>query len=432
MSEGIESILITGITSLRRQRSGPKPFAKLARLAVGVSLLFAVANAPGMPRSPLPPLPELAQTLYHETFDEAYHYGMTETELVLNGCTFVESWSGYALRRSGAVVPFLVPALDSSGRTNLASSAGAIRFWFKPEWTSVSLPGGTGPGASVVLAELAAASGSQCVGIWSLQVNPDGSTLSLVAQSDSGPVQLLSTAISWQSGQWYLITLDYDPAGTALLLGDQQAAQNVNPIVIPPNVVVLGLGSTVTGNSSAGGDFEEFRSFARPLSPAELTHYYNASSRQAALGPITQAEVDARAQLFPRVLAERQLSALASPMGLAGPFGLLDGDCGCVTNGPVYLTNFLAALASDQTMTVSFCIAGGTSGIPYNIYMTTNLSNSLAQWQWTWLGVGYSCNHYTFTNQPVDQDSMPWEQLKAQWWSPGAMTPTASARCLQA
>jgi hypothetical protein len=197
MSEVTQATLIIGITSPRGQRSCQRSFPRLARLVLGTALLSAVANAPALPRGPLPPLPESAPWLHRETFDEAYRLGMTNTEVVLNGYTFEESWSGYALRRSGAVVPFLLPAVDSAGRTNLSCIAGAIRFWFKPDWTSVSILGGTGPGANAVFAELAACSGGQLVAIWSLQVNPDGSALSLMAQSDGGPVQLLSAQISW-------------------------------------------------------------------------------------------------------------------------------------------------------------------------------------------------------------------------------------------
>ena len=58
-----------------------------------------------------------------------------------------ESWSGYALVRAGAKLkPFVVPAV-ADGRANLATGSGAVRLWFKPYWSSASLPNGTPRGA---------------------------------------------------------------------------------------------------------------------------------------------------------------------------------------------------------------------------------------------------------------------------------------------
>ena len=67
----------------------------------------------------------------------------------------------------------------------------------------------------------------------------------------------------------------------------------------------------------------------------------------------------------------------------------------------VYLTNHTATI-SGSSMAASFSIACGTNLVPYDIWMTTNLTNSLSQSQWNWLGIGYSSNSYTFTNQPAD------------------------------
>ncbi len=68
---------------------------------------------------------------------------------------------------------------------------------------------------------------------------------------------------------------------------------------------------------------------------------------------------------------------------------------------PVYLTNLVATF-TNNAMTVSFDIAGGTNGFSYDIYSTTNIADSPAYLQWTWLGQGYTTNTYTFTNQPLD------------------------------
>ena len=69
---------------------------------------------------------------------------------------------------------------------------------------------------------------------------------------------------------------------------------------------------------------------------------------------------------------------------------------------PVYLTNLTASLADDGSTTATFSIAGGTNGFAYDIYNTTNLTNSPVYSQWNWLGQGYTSNNYTFSNQPAE------------------------------
>ena len=68
---------------------------------------------------------------------------------------------------------------------------------------------------------------------------------------------------------------------------------------------------------------------------------------------------------------------------------------------PVYLTNLVVSAAGYQPMTASFDLAGGTNFVPYDILMTTNLLNKVADW--SWLSIGYTSNHYTFNGQPVSQ-----------------------------
>ena len=39
-----------------------------------------------------------------------------------------------------------------------------------------------------------------------------------------------------------------------------------------------------------------------------------------------------------------------------------------VRAAPAYVTNFTATLASNQNLTVSFGVEGGSNGVPYNLY----------------------------------------------------------------
>ena len=385
-----------------------QPFVTmLARDLLGVFLLFYVTSALAAPRDTLPPLPEAVPVLYRETFDE-YWGGGTNAEIVIGNYTFEESWSGYALQRAGtSVTPFVVPALDS-GHTNITCNTGAIRFWFKPYWSS-----GTGSGTVARLVELVAVGRGQSAVIWSLQASADGTGLHLLGSSDNGPVELLSTEINWRADQSHLITLDYSPNGTTLFIDGAQAATGTGTLAIPPNIGVLVLGSTFLGENAAEGDFDELYSFNQPLAPEDVTFYYHVEHWQAVLGPVTPEEEAAQEAMYAE-LAAQQSAARTMTMN-----GLMDEVENCVTGGPVYLTNVTATVMDDQTVTVSFDIAGGTNGVAYDIYSTTNLAASPIATQWTWLGQGYTCNSYTFTNQPFDGAfyalAIPQETMVVAW-----------------
>ena len=84
---------------------------------------------------------------------------------------------------------------------------------------------------------------------------------------------------------------------------------------------------------------------------------------------------------------------------------------------PVFLTNLVATSTGAPPITASFSIAGGTNNVPYDILTTTNVAASLAQW--SWLGIGYTSNSYTFSNQPADQAfyilAKPQKTMVAAW-----------------
>jgi alpha-tubulin suppressor-like RCC1 family protein len=63
-----------------------------------------------------------------------------------------------------------------------------------------------------------------------------------------------------------------------------------------------------------------------------------------------------------------------------------------------YLTNMMSVPGAGSTATASFNIAGGTNFMPYDIVATTNVAAPVSSW--TWLGVGYTANHYSFSGQP--------------------------------
>jgi hypothetical protein len=193
------------------------------------------------PRGPLPPVPE-PKILHYESFDSPYQSGATNRAVVVTTSgVLTQSWSGYALDRSGpAVVPFVIPALDAVGHTNVScGTAGALRFWLQPHWaTALATNSSGGPGTCARLVDLVAVGGGQTVSLWSFQATPDGSALRLVGQADTGPVELLQAAIQWASESPHCLVLNYSPQGTALFIDGQQVASGAGAPALPPSAAL--------------------------------------------------------------------------------------------------------------------------------------------------------------------------------------------------
>jgi alpha-tubulin suppressor-like RCC1 family protein len=371
-------------------------FQHLARGVILAGLVFCAGAARGAPRSPFPPFPE-SGVIYHQSFDGFHSIASGDARVVVPGVgTLVESWSGYALERSGTnLLPWIVPAVDpNSGHTNLTcDSSGAIRFWFEPRFTSSSIAGGRGPGATARLADLVASSQNGTAVVWSLQISADGTVLQLLGYSDSGPVQLLVTPIAWQARQSHNLALDYGPQGTTLFIDGQLVAQGGGTVAIPASVGSLVLGSSVFGTDTAHGAFDEFFSFDHPLTAGDAAFYYQFTGAEAALGPISAEEEAAMLALAQEAMSRMALQPVYDP----------DYVKTLSPGGPVYITNFSATFLSNGTTTITFDIAGGTNGVLYDIFGTSVVTNSLTNHQWNWIGQGLTCNTYTFANQPGDQ-----------------------------
>jgi hypothetical protein len=94
-------------------------------------------------------------------------------------------------------------------------------------------------------------------------------------------------------------------------------------------------------------------------------------------------------------------------MGLGGGVLTGDGSCtNCLTGTNVYLANMssMPDTNGDGGTTFVFSIEGGTNGMGYDLFATTNLwFNNITNAVWTWLGQGTNCGTYSVTNQPPTQ-----------------------------
>jgi hypothetical protein len=363
------------------------------------AIVDAGSNCSASPRMPWVPVPEIVPITYYEQFDGLYSWGMTNATVVSGGLTFVQSWSGLALDRSGSsVVPFVVDGSDASGHTNITSH-GALRFWVAPRWnSSSSLSGGTGPGAYARLADLNAVSGGGVLVAWSLQVSADGSTLSLIGQSDTGPALLLQTSIAWVAGTAHCVILNFG-TNTELYLDGQLVAQGSAAPAVPASLAELSLGSTLAGGEPAQAAFDELTIFSGRLRPQDVDFYYAAMKDEAALGPVSAEEDAARAaRLAARGTSRSSAFALSAFGSSVSSMSSLSG---CDPSGPLLMTNVSCSFVdTNQGWVCSFDVTGGgSSDTIWEVWGTTNLASG----SWGWLTNTYTCSTVTLPNQSPNQ-----------------------------
>jgi hypothetical protein len=344
--------------------------------------------------------------VHYQSFNQPY---ATPKDQAIDSTVWTESWSGWALNRQGTTVtPWVVPMVVSNS-FRVDPERGAIRFWYRPDFTS-----GTGPGQVATLATLVTSQGAASEVWWSLFVSADGRSVNLLCETEAGPAACLNADVSWQAGEWHLVTLGYTPTNSALFLDDQLAATGDGLATVPKelwSLTSLALGSDISGTLPAQGQFEELTVFsAQPRfrrmtghvfglgEDSDIGHYYASLSKVAALGPISEAEIAARqarvAALRAALAAEATLATESTGGGMQ--MMLLQGPTStCNTNAPLYITNTVCAWVTNQGWTVTFEIQG-TNG-PADIFTTTTLGTTNA---WTWLENGPTCHTYQYTNQP--------------------------------
>ena len=84
-------------------------------------------------------------------------------------------------------------------------------------------------------------------------------------------------------------------------------------------------------------------------------------------------------------------------MAMRGTFGGFAGDC--VTNVQVYLTNVWAGFETNNTMTVTFDVVGGTNSVIYDVFSKVDLTLP----QWLWVTNTPTCSTVVLPNQPITQ-----------------------------
>lgn len=287
---------------------------------------------------------------------------------------------------------------ESGGHTNLTVNQGTVMFWFAPNWSSTN-QGGVGPGDWASLIEAGAYTTNASYGLWSLYVDPAGTNIYFSAQTNGAEATYLTAPISWTNNYWHFIALSYSSTNSALYLDGALATNGLGVNYWPgPNVLTNGffVGSDGSGLGQARGTFDDIFTYDGPLDASSIGGTYSIYSIVYYGFPSSPDGFD----------SANAIGDPASYSVITGSgFLLLESTngTGCLVTNTVWFTNEMAALISTQSVNFTFTIAGGSNGVPYDVFanaMVGGPTNSPA-FQWAWMGQGFHCNTYTSTNLPV-------------------------------
>jgi hypothetical protein len=285
--------------------------------------------------------------------------------------------------------------VETNGVTNINCENGTISLWFMPNWSSTNLTGGTGPGYFGNLISLGKTNSSSW---WSLYFSADGCNIYLSSQTNSGPSSNYLTApVSLAWGNWYNIVLTYSTSNSFLYTNGILAANGSGVAYWPgTNATFFAIGSDSNGLYQARGMFDDLTTYDYQLDPGTIGGtfsmysivYYGRPVSYVTNAPSTNTIVPT----FKAISGAGFLTTVSS------------NSSGCVTSSNIWMTNFSATALTNNTVSVTFTIMGGTNGLLYDVFATSYLMSPITNAWWSWLGQGYHCSTYTITNLPADED----------------------------
>ena len=278
-------------------------------------------------------------------------------------------------------------AVSQDGYTNLTVDQGTVMFWFASDWSSASL-GGTGPGDPYgALIETGSYTSDASVGWWSIYVDSNADNIYFSAQNNSGlQTNYLSAPIAWTNGAFHLIAVTYTATNSQLFLDGTNAA-NGPGVTIYPNDTILSngfwIGSASNGIAQCHGAISELTTYNYPLDSNTINATFTLTSIfYGAIANIQQAPSE------PETTPTFQ--AITGP----GYLTLVSSNSGCGNNSNVWITNTTATVGTNG-VNLTFTIAGGSNGLPYDVFATPALTQPITNGIWTWMGQGYQCCTYT-------------------------------------
>jgi hypothetical protein len=339
----------------------------------------------------LPPNPILDDYSFNNTnwVSDFGYAPISETNLVS-----VPVWYGNALlldTTNSAPAYLAYNIVETNGHTNLDFSAGAAVCLFICDWASADTnQNGAGPGSAGYLLAAGDFSSGSPDGLWAVSFDAAGTNISFGGVSNSTSTTFVSAPISWPTNSIHLLGLIYSPTNSVLWLDGQLAATGGPATIVPAtNLWTNGfnIGSDSAGYEQARGIFCQLELGYTNFSTAFDESYFFTN----------------RWQTVSNAYAGWQAGGGAGA-DFAGSSGSLfpGGGCSNCTNGTaVYMTNMSYPVVPGQGNTFKFSITGGTNGVYYDVFSSTNLDSPLSTVAWTWLGQGTNLGTYSVTNQPA-------------------------------
>jgi hypothetical protein len=277
---------------------------------------------------------------------------------------------------------------DTSPTTtrNINYSQGTVLFYFAPNWASVS-QGGTGPGDTAYFLAGGDWTTNSTNGLFAIYADAVGSNI-YFGGVGSGDVEVYASApISWSSNTFHQIGVEWTTGDCEIYLDGALAATGDGVMYVPKR-------STWTDGFFVSSDNNGFE-----------------QSRGATYAMLTWGVEEAGVYTNDWPSVSNSLASWQSGLGGGGFGGMMGtggfgalipdgGGCGCISNTTPFLTNLTAVPTNGAGMTFTFTIEGGTNGVNYGIFATTNLvGNPATNSVWTWLGQGTNCGTYQAVNQ---------------------------------
>ncbi len=291
--------------------------------------------------------------------------------------------------------------VESDGTTNISCSFGSISCWFNPAWSSTNL-GGTGPGDWGNLISLGQA-GTNGSSWWAWYLSPDGGTVYFSSQTNGGSSSsYLSAPVSFAGSNWYNLVLTYSLTNSAFYTNGVLVTNGTGVTAwAGPDVTFFSIGSDSNGFYQAGGMFDDLKSYNYPLDPgfvqdtfAMYSLFYGlagmAGSSSGAPAIVSAPSTNANLPVVDFIMGAGFLQSL----GTSAPYP---------TSSNVWLTNWSASIVSSNVMNVHFAVAGGSNGLPYDVFATTAITSPITNATWYWMGQAYRGTNYTLpiTNYPA-------------------------------
>lgn len=292
---------------------------------------------------------------------------------------------------------------NSDGTTNLSVGlAGSIFFWFSPDWASATTnSNGNGPGEFARLLQVGEYSTNASYGWFSLFVDPRATNIYFCTQTNSGDGAVytnLSVPIDWATNAWQFIALTYSSTNLSLYTNGVLAT-NTPGLAVYPGLDVLTngfwIGSDSNGILQMHGWMDDLYTYSYPLDSTTVSNIYQYFYGLFIILP------------YNNVMAESHIESGNSSPAYVPQFDVITGQgnltaistntSSCVSSSQIWITN-LTATPSGTNMVVTFTIAGGSAGVPYDVFADSVLDFSTnTATAWAWEGQGYQCVTYSLT-----------------------------------